>query len=311
MTYPVVEMEGQKPAEARAMRLLAAATALVLALSVVGLVTIDNSSTPKSSIAAVLAAADKTAASTSARMTMGMSISVEGMGNSLPSVEMEGATEFAGERKWVMSMSAPGMKMEGVGRGTTGYFKVPDTARHAVATPWVSIEIPDSAASNPLNSLSGPSLTGGGDPTATLDYLRVNGLVSSAESTGRHDVRGTSTTGYRVEFDRVRFGEMLMEEAKEQVKAQPGMGGLGDSFEMTATRAVLDLFVDGDGLVRRQVLDMALKVAVMTEDVEMTMKMTIDLFDFGVAVDAPLPPQDQVTTIGSQAELTQMLMGRS
>lgn len=311
MTYPVVEMEGPKPAEARAMRLLAAATALVLALSMVGLVTIDNSSTPTSSIAAVLAAADKTAASTSARMTMGMSIGVEGMGNSLPSVEMEGATEFAGERKWVLSMSAPGMKMEGVGRGNTGYFKLPDAARHAVATPWVSIEIPESATSNPLNSLSGPSLAGGGDPTATLDYLRVNGLVSSAESIGKHDVRGTSTTGYRVQFDRVRFGEMLMEQAKEQAKGQAGAGMLGGTFEMSAKRAVLDLFVDADGLVRRQVLDMALSVSVMTEDVDMTMKMTIDLFDFGVAVDAPLPPQDQVTPVGSQAELTQMLMGRS
>lgn len=306
MTYPLAEMEGPKPADPRLARLLAVATALVLALSLVGLVTIDNASTPSNSIAAVLAAADKTTAASSARMTMDMTIGVEGMGASAPGFKMEGATEFAGERKSVFSVSALGTKIEGVGRGNTGYIRLPDNARGSVPTPWVSLAVPEDTTANPLSSLSGPSLAGSGDPTATLDYLRVNGLVSSAESTGRHDVRGTATTGYRVEFDRARFAELIVEQAKKQ----SGTAMLGGTFEMTAKRAVLELYVDGDGLVRRQVLDMALNVSVMSEDMDMAMKMTIDLFDFGTVVDAPLPPPDQVTSIGSQAELTRMLMGR-
>ena len=312
MTYPVVELEGPKPSQARAVRLLGTLTGLLLALSVVGLVTVDSgaggSKPSHSSLAAVMAAADKTTTATSAQLSMTMDISMKGMGAGTQTALMEGAMEFAGEKKFVLNMTVVGKRLEAVGHGNTIYMKLPAGARLGrVRTPWVSIEAPDTS-SNPLSALGGPSIAGGGNPTATLQYLQIEGLVASAEQIDGREVRGTDTSGYRVKLDTGRF-EQIMSEQLDSQAAQGGLGQLAGDAKITVREAVMDLYVDDAGLVRRQTFDVVIGISAMGQTIDMSMKTAAEMFDFGTVVDAPLPPPDQVTAVSSQVELTQLLMG--
>lgn len=296
MTYPLVEMDGPKPTERRLARVLTVVTVLLLAFSVVGLVTIDEDRLGGgSSLAAVLAAADKTVSADTAKMAMSVVSSGPGVEMSASGVTMEGAVEFSGERRSTILTKALGRDFRAVSRGNTVYVQVPPGS--GIPTPWASTTIDYDAAASPFASLSGPSMAGGGDPTATLRQLRTEGIVREVTTDGEAEVRGVNTTKYHVLLDPARY--------QEAVFAMPGLkdNPMFKSLEFKLTDPVMDVYIDGDGLLRRLVQTVNMSMAGLGQSVSISIESTLELYDFGAPVVVEYPPDSQVTKVGSMQEL--------
>lgn len=129
------------------------------------------------------------------------------------------------------------------------------------------------------------------DPGQYLDWLAATG--SEVEKVGREDVRGVATTRYRtsVVLDRV------VEQAPEDVRA--GVKSFVERVQMQTGREELptDVWIDQDGLVRR--LEQEYPVQAGGVGVETEATVTVELYDFGVAVDASPPSEEEALDIAS------------
>jgi hypothetical protein len=313
VTVDLADMEAPDPSGARRasrdrlmVRLLGVASVLILVVGLVGLATVDGNSSRSSgsSVAAVLDAAARTSSATSARMSMNATSAVKGTG--VPTVAMDGLVEFGGEHRMSATMQVGKAKLDLLNVGQTAYFRVPPGMGAGVRTPWVAVDGPDAASVNNLllGGFTGPSVAGGGDAMATLQRLRGEGVVTSASSAGHRDVRGTATTVYHVVLDPARFMAAL---ARRTEAAGQAAGLSTPSFDVR--EATLDLYVDGDGLVRRQALALATSVGLADQHMDLAVNTTIDFYDFGVPVDIQAPPADQVTVLSSSAQLGALLAG--
>jgi hypothetical protein len=129
----------------------------------------------------------------------------------------------------------------------------------------------------------------GNDPssfTEGLQYLR--GVAKDGvHEVGPAVVRGTQTTQYRVDVDiatlRRKLRDAKISDALRQFYERSFERLRGDTIHT-------DVWVDHDGLVRRQ----AFSLPVQTGATTATVRMRVDLFDFGVVVETQPPPADQV-----------------
>jgi hypothetical protein len=124
-----------------------------------------------------------------------------------------------------------------------------------------------------------------------LDYLR--GASNDITRVGTEDVRGTQTTHYRVVVDLNKAAD-LSPTAKDAIKSTITLLG--------SSKQPLDLWVDDQGRVRQMKYTVDLsksKVSTSTPDVPGSVTFTLNLFDFGVPVQATLPPADQVVDLSA------------
>jgi hypothetical protein len=299
-----VELEAPPPEAARRVRALAALTAVLIVLGLVGLAVIQpgKGGSKAGSLATVLAAVDNTTKATSARMVSSTKAAIEGSPMKLPSFEVEGLIEFGPPPRSVLTMTAGPARIELVGDGSIAYMTLPDAIRGkaTIATPWVSVDTSGLDGGELLQGLSGASLSGGGDPTATLESLRANGVVQEVTTAGHQTVRGAKTTKYHLVLDPAKYRDDM----RSKLSAMP----FGDVLAgLEVANPVMDLFVDDDGMVRRFSLDFGMSLAMGGEKTSFTSNSTTDLFDFGTPVVLPIPPADQVTRMGSIEELFQLL----
>ncbi|MDQ1439066.1 MAG: hypothetical protein QOK43_2695 [Acidimicrobiaceae bacterium] len=304
MSYTPVELQGPEADEARVRtqsRLLAAAVAVLLVLGVLGVAVVDPvgaGPTGGAAVAAVLAAADKTSAVSTARMSSTTQTSFPGA-PAAGGLTMDGVVDFAG-RRMALTMTLGGLAtVETRLAGSVVYIKVPRFGAgpgSAVKTPWVAIDLGKLPPNSPVSGLTGPTLGTGGDPAHVLKALRTSGLVRSAARSGQADVRGARTDVYRVVLDGQKFVDAVV--------GGPGAGGL-----VRLDSPSLEVYVDGDGLVRRQVLRMQAHMGNRGDGTHVTVVATTDLYDFGLPVDVQPPPADQVTRIDSPDQLNVLLSG--
>lgn len=164
--------------------------------------------------------------------------------------------------------------------GDTVYMKFPFfTAMLGAETEWISL--PAEEQSDATGGLTGASPS---NPTSFLDsFANAEG---SATEIGAEDVRGISTTHYRVVLDE-SWQDKLTAEQLADLKAQ---GPLPDaSFPM-------DLWIDGDGIVHKMTMEMTAEDLPEDDDGSFeSMTMTFDFYDFGQSVTVEAPPADQVT----------------
>lgn len=121
------------------------------------------------------------------------------------------------------------------------------------------------------------------DPSQGLEYLRG---VSDVETVGEESVRGVDTTHYQGVID-------LRQVAKEFPDAKESIDRI---IELTTVdRVPADVWVDGDGFVRRMRLDYQGMRFAPGQRGDMT--MTMELYDFGAEVDVEPPPDDEVIDI--------------
>jgi hypothetical protein len=153
-------------------------------------------------------------------------------------------------------------------------------------TEWVSVSA-NEAGSNPF----GP--VGGADPAAFLDYLRGAGV--EVNELGHEDVRGVGTTHLSTTITLRKAVESAPE--GERARIEEAVAKLGASADdLLDTPIPVDVFIDGDGLVRR--LHLVISMPVGEQPVVGDIQM--DFFDFGTAVSVDAPPADQVTDISRE-----------
>lgn len=276
--------------------------ALLTLLAAVGLVAAGCGGTagPERTLLSLSSSAKQTSAAETYRMEMRMSMTMPGVKDPLE-LTADGAVDTAARRtRMSMDMSkmlgplgaaggqalpdASQLKVDMVMDGLTVYMRMPLlTGQLPAGKSWVSI---DAAA---LAQAGGANLTsllgnGYGDPSQYLDYLTTAGDL---QELGDEEVRGVDTRHVRANIDLERYVAQL------DPATRKAMGPLVDQFEQMvgSTRPVVEAWVGDDGLVRRIAFAMDLSVPASSGaaggDVSMT--MTMDLYDFGadVAVDVP------------------------
>jgi hypothetical protein len=159
---------------------------------------------------------------------------------------------------------------------------------------WIRIDLDELGEGNSLGDLGLDSLTQGqgADPSATLEQLRALGSI---EEVGTEEVRGVATTHYAGD---VRLGDAFDQLDEAQRQAMAGLYG-GDLDAVADLTIPIDVWVDGSGLVRRVVQEVAFAdLAPLVEDQGLgdaddldgaLVKTTIEYFDIGedVTVEAP------------------------
>jgi hypothetical protein len=125
------------------------------------------------------------------------------------------------------------------------------------------------------------------DPAQQLQYLRA--IRGEARVVGQERVRGVDTTHYRATADLAKYPNALP--AAQRARARASVRKLIQA----SGRATLpmDVWVDGDGYVRRTAVEYSLK----TQGVRSTSQITVDLLDYGAPVDIEVPAADQTTDL--------------
>lgn len=160
--------------------------------------------------------------------------------------------------------------------------------------PWIEVDLEAIAEQEGLDLPSLQQL-GQADPALTFAYLRA--ASDDTQEVGQEDVRGVETTHYRMTVELARVADLVPEEQREETRA-----AVQALIEATGLETVpVDAWIDGDGLIRRMDLGY--------EDVEVgpgkkgDMSMSMELYDYGVAVDVELPPSDQVMSFEELLQL--------
>ncbi|HZQ29428.1 MAG TPA: hypothetical protein VFA94_17155 [Acidimicrobiales bacterium] len=280
-------------------RAAAAASVVLLVAGVLGLAVHDaGTSVDRNVLGRVTAAAARTVSAKSAKFTAETATSIGGTATPATSFSASGAFDFVQKRGTAQAQIGPFGTVDIVVVGSTEYIKLPDALRKgaSVSTPWLSVDM--AALVNQAGSLGGstPSLPGGGDPAAILGQLQATGAVKQATEVGNAKVRGADTTHYRAVLD----GEKLKGTLTNV------LGSLPPVNNVKLEDPVADLWVDKDGMVRRQVVVVASRLGSGSRAVRVENTTTTELFDFGSPVTATVPPSTQVTQLGSLAQLFQM-----
>lgn len=161
-------------------------------------------------------------------------------------------------------MEVGGQTIESVVTGGFYYMKAPMLKTEK---PWLKI---DPNAKTGLGALIG-QMGGSGDPAKNLAALTA---ASEVTKLGTEDVKGTSTTRYKVVVPR-----------DAMVKA---MGFPDQMAAMLPAEIGYEIWADSKDLPRRMVSKMTIQGQEATTEVEFD--------DFGKKVDIKAPPADQVTT---------------
>lgn len=135
---------------------------------------------------------------------------------------------------------------------------------------------------------------GATDPLSILEALEA--VSGPLETVGREEIRGTDTTHYRTTLDPAK----LAAQAEAAGATEDVLGSFKDALAEASLESVpLDVWVDDEGLLRRMEID----AAVTQEGLggEMSMRLTFDLFDYGVEVDVEPPPADVVVDAATLA----------
>lgn len=203
----------------------------------------------------------------------------------------EGAFDVAnGTGTMSMSMPAPlDSEVEMVFADTTFYMRsdafggeLPGGAE------WVEFDLSDLTEDSGLD-LDALMQQGANDPTNALDALE--GVVGEVEDLGEDEVRGVSTTHYAATIDIAEAYEAAQDAAEDtgadgpivdQEQFDQFVAAYGDEPVET------EIWIDDDGLVRRQTM----VIPVMGQ--EMTQSM--EFFDYGAPVEVEIPDDSETVS---------------
>lgn len=239
----------------------------------------------------VASAATKTVEAGSSRVEFKVAMKLGG-----DSVAMTGSGAFDYRRargEATYSMQLPmfgevGMDMRIL--GTKVFIRLPEALAGAGLTSgkeWTSVDI---GKSLDRAGLGGLDFSQQQDPTQMLQYVRT--ASTGVTEAGSATVRGVETTRYtgRLDFRKALDAgiEKLELTPAERQRAREGMETMLD--QLGGEGVPFEVFVDEDGLLRRMTMDMNMAI----EGEQVSMKMSMDYFDFGVAVNVQAPPARDV-----------------
>jgi hypothetical protein len=156
--------------------------------------------------------------------------------------------------------------------------------------PWIKIDLNHASQAAGFDFSSFLQFGQGGDPTQTLQYLRGAGKVKKV---GSEDVRGVKTTHYRATVDLRRVAAKAP--AKDRAALRRATQRL---IALTGEKTLpVEIWVDDHGLVRRE--SYREKLAIQNSSTELASSM--ELYDFGAPVVAPVPSKSLVTDLSGLA----------
>jgi hypothetical protein len=185
-----------------------------------------------------------------------------------------------------MNVPQAGMTMDMSERvvGTTIYMHSP-LLSGATGKPWIKLDLEKFGKAQGLD-MSAAMGSGGSDPAQMLSYLSA--ASDSIDRVGTEEVRGTQTTHYHVVVDLLKVANVAPSANRKALERT-----LRREVDLLGTHTMpIDVWIDSQGLVRREHLDMTMSPAAAATPVEM--QMTIDFFDFGAPVHVVAPPARQV-----------------
>lgn len=218
----------------------------------------------------------------SAEMPMSMMVD-PATGDSSMSMDMAAMAGATGDTEDIPPEMAEMMgSMEVREIGDTVYLSFPFfTAFLGAETEWVSMPAEEGDMADEMTSGPTPD-----DPGRFLEsFSEAEGTV---EEIGSEEIRGISTTHYR----------LIVEEDWQDELSEEDLSELTEQGPLPDASFPIDLWVGDDGLVHRMAIDIQAEDFPGTEDDEIEgMSMTFDFFDFGESVTIEAPPADQVTDI--------------
>ena len=119
------------------------------------------------------------------------------------------------------------------------------------------------------------------NPTQQLDHLRA--VTDDLDEVGRESVRSVATTHYRGTVDLREYEDLFPENERAEVRKS-----VERLVEMMGSPTYpVDVWIDGEDLVRRMSFEFTMSQPGQTESTRMA--MTMEFFDFGRPVDVKLP----------------------
>ena len=134
-----------------------------------------------------------------------------------------------------------------------------------------------------LADVATTSLGSSSDPTSVLQALRE---VTDVEDAGRVELRGVEVTRYRGELDVQRALAGATGNAKRVLETTLGA--------TDAEQVPFEAYLDDQGRVVKLVVELELQPGPATGGRNVTSRSTLELYDFGTAVDVVAPPAASV-----------------
>ena len=244
-------------------RLLAIGIVAVLVTDIVALAVHRDGTTPRGSVAQVLAAAGQAAAAGTARIEV--TVQAGGGGQSV-TIGATGVVALGPVESGDVAFRGPGLArpLHVLVQGSTGYLEVPPSSLGATGGKhWLRFPAPAASSATP-DPLSDP-----------LGVLRSLGAGQSVQPLGSAVVRGVGTTRYRVVVDVARAVTSAAPDGQAALRQLLGLG---------VRSYPVDLWIDAQGRPRR----LQFRLSVAGDHVT----ATIDLYDYGIPVQITLPPGD-------------------
>jgi hypothetical protein len=248
--------------------------------------------------AVIAQAADATVDGGSYRMAMVTDLTTEGAGNGPLSMSAEGEfdpDERLGHMTMDMSELAQGqaagpLKSEVIFDGLVFYMRMPFLQQvQPGLKEWIRFDLQALGQEAGLDFDQLMQLGSQSDPSQALAYLRA--ASDDIQEVGSEEVRGVETTHYRMTVDLARVAAAAPPAQREALQAQ-----IDELIEKSRIQDVpTDVWIDEDGLVRRQRL--TYENMAFAPGVHGDMTMTMELFDFGVDVEVEPPPASQVVDL--------------
>jgi hypothetical protein len=169
--------------------------------------------------------------------------------------------------------------------GTTIYMRIPLLKQlNPTLKPWVKIDLVQAGKTQGLDFGSFLQFGQGGDPTQALQYLRATGKL---EKKGTDDVRGVKTTHYKGSVDLKKVPNVAPANVRDELRKN-----IDRLIALTGERTIpVEVWVDDKGYVRREAYTNKLQIQDRKVDVE----SSLELYDFGTPVLAPVPPASDVS----------------
>jgi hypothetical protein len=236
----------------------------------------------------VVTAATATLAEGSSSFTLGADIDINALGTELTGrFTADGEFEFAERRgRYTLDLTALVGQL-GLPGSATGEVLREDTVVYlnfpllALFVPggkeWVKIDL---GADAELAGFDLGRFNEIVDPALYLAYLQA--ATDDVEDVGAEDVSGTETTHYRVPIDLERALETAPSSQQTTIQALIDSG---------TTLLPVDVWIDGDGLVRKVAFELSATDQLGPSSVEM------ELSDFGTEVTFDVPADEDVTDI--------------
>jgi hypothetical protein len=159
--------------------------------------------------------------------------------------------------------------------------------------PWVKLDLGQAGRTQQLDFGSFLQFSQGGDPTQALQYLRAAGKIKKE---GSADIRGVATTHYNVTVDLRKVADKATVERRDELRKN-----IQRLITLTGSSTIpIDVWIDKQGYVRKEVY---------TEKVELqghkaAVEASLETFDFGAPVVAPVPAATDVTDLSGGAQGT-------